>query len=152
MPSWCFSFWFSRWSFCFLWHLCVQYHSTYLHFFISFLCWGGCCYWRMSTTLHHHLDLYQSAESNDIKRNVQCICGCQSVDEVLKYHETARAIMRNAHFNFHSWASNCIKLPTRAKADSTLDTDTSVIILGLKWSTYTDTLALSKSHVTTFLS
>ena len=101
----------------------------------------------LSATLHHHLDLYESPVSSDIKRNLyvdNVISGCQTEEEILSYYTDARSIMATAHFNLRSWASNSPKLQATAQADGVLDTDTTVSVLGLKWNTCTDTLALSQ--------
>ena len=104
----------------------------------------------LSATLHHHLDLYQSPVSQDIKRNLyvdNVISGCQSEEDILSYYTDARAIMSNAHFNLCSWASNSPQLQTRTQADRLLDTDTTVNLLGLGWNTCTVTLALSQRQI-----
>lgn len=56
----------------------------------------------LSATLHHHLDLYESRVSSDIKRNLyvdNVISGCQTEQDILSYYNDARAIMANAHLN-----------------------------------------------------
>jgi len=104
----------------------------------------------LSATLHHHLDLYKSPVSSDIKRNLyvdNVISGCQTEEDILSYYTTARTIMADAHFNLRSWASNSPKLQSRAQADDVLDMNTTVNLLGLKWNTCTDTLALSQRQI-----
>jgi len=104
----------------------------------------------LSATLHHHLDLNQSPVSQDIKRNLyvdNVISGCQSEDDILHYYAEARAVMSDAHFNLHSWASNSPQLQSRAQLDEVLDTDTTVNLLGMKWNTCTDTLSLSQCQI-----
>ena len=105
----------------------------------------------LSATLHRHLDLYESPVSSDTKRNLyvdNVISGCQTEEEILSYYTDARSIMATAHFNLRSWASNSPKLQATAQADGVLDTDTTVSVLGLKWNTCTDTLALSQRRLT----
>ena len=50
--------------------------------------------------------------------------------------------MSEASFHLHSWASNSQQLQTIAKADGVLDSNTTVNLLGLKWNTCTDTIAI----------
>ena len=98
----------------------------------------------LSATLQHHLNLYNSPVSQDIKRNLyvdNIISDCQS-EAVLRYYTESRTIMSDAKFNLWSWASNSPKLQQNAQSDSTLHSNTTVNLLGLKWNTCTDTLSL----------
>ena len=104
----------------------------------------------LSATLQHHLNSYNSSVSQDIKRNLyvdNIISGCQSEEGVLHYYTESRAIMSDAKFNLRSWASNSSKLQKQAQSDGTLDSDTTVNLLGLKWNTCTDTLSLIQRQI-----
>jgi len=48
--------------------------------------------------------------------------------------------MNQAKFNLHSWASNSHQLQSLAKTEGTIDKDATVSLLGLLWSTSTDTI------------
>ena len=87
-----------------------------------------------SATLDYHLNLYRSAVSDDMKHNLDVdniISGCQTEEEILHYYTTARNIMKEANFNLRSWATNSHKLQEKALAEHTLDSETTVNILGL---------------------
>ena len=104
----------------------------------------------LNATLNHHLNLYGSPVSCDMKNNLyvdNIISGCQSEEALIHYYTESRAIMSDANFNLRSWASNSMKLQERAQNDHILDSDTTVSLLGLKWNTCTDTIALSQCKI-----
>ena len=71
------------------------------------------------------------------------VTGCQSTDETLKYYHTARSIMKDAHFNLRSWASNSRDITDLAFKDDVCDSGNPVNVLGLQWNTQTDVLSLT---------
>ena len=100
----------------------------------------------LNATLDLHLKSFDSPVSHDMKKNLyvdNIISGCQSEEEILQYYTESRAIMSDAKFNLRSWASNSPKLQEQAQRDNTLDADTTVNVLGLKWNTCTDTLSFT---------
>ena len=104
----------------------------------------------LSAALDYHLNLYSSTVSSDMKSNLyvdNIISGCQTEDTILHYYTTARAIMKEANFNLRSWATNSRRLQERALADHTLDSETTVNLLGLRWNTCTDTVTLVKKQI-----
>ena len=71
------------------------------------------------------------------------VTGCQSTDEAFKYYHTARSIMKDAHFNLRSWASNSRDITDLASKDGVCDSGNPVNVLGLQWNTQTDVLSLT---------
>lgn len=104
----------------------------------------------LNATLDHHLNSYNSPVSQDMKKNLyvdNVISGCQSEEAILRYYTEARNIMSEANFNLRSWASNSQQLQTLAQADCVLDSDITVNLLGLKWNTCTDMIALVQRDI-----
>ena len=86
----------------------------------------------------------------DMKNNLyvdNIISGCCSEEAILHYYKEATSIMSEASFHLRSWASNSQKLQTIAKADRVLDSNTTVNLLGLKWNTCTDTIAIASRQL-----
>ena len=97
----------------------------------------------LNATLQHHLNSFDTPIACDVKRNLymdNIISGCNSEDHVVEYYKEARAIMGQAKFNLRSWASNSNQLQSLAKSEGT---DSNVSLLGLLWSTSTDTITFS---------
>ena len=97
----------------------------------------------LSATLHYHLDSYDTPTAHDMKQNLyvdNIISGCNIEEQAVLYYKEARSIMNQAKFNLRSWASNSHQLQSLAKAEGTVDNDTTVSLLGLLWSTSTDTI------------
>ena len=106
----------------------------------------------LNAALDYHLTSYNSTVSSNMKVNLyvdNIISGCQTEEAILHYYTTARTIMKDANFNLRSWATNSHKLQERAFAVQTLDTETTVNLLGLKWNTCTDTVSLVKKQIQT---
>jgi len=81
-----------------------------------------------------------------MKRNLyvdNIISGCNSEDQVVEYYKEARTIMGQAKFNLRSWSSNSSHLQSLAKPEGTADKELTVSLLGLLWSTSTDTITFS---------
>jgi len=73
------------------------------------------------------------------------ISGCKSEEAILQhYHTEARNIMSVAKFNLCSWASNSQQLQAITQTNHVLDSDTTVNLLGLKWNTCNDMIALAQ--------
>ena len=99
----------------------------------------------LHATLDYHLNSHSSPVSIDMKNNLyvdNIISGCHSEEAILHYYKEAKSIMSEANFNLRSWASNSQQLQTIAKADGVLNSNTTVNLLGLKWNTCTDTIAI----------
>ena len=97
----------------------------------------------LSATLHYHLNSYDTPTAHDMKQNLyvdNIISGCNTEEQAVQYYKEARSIMDQAKFNLHSWAPNSHQLRSLAKAEGTIDNDTIVSLLGLLWSTSTDTI------------
>ena len=100
----------------------------------------------LNATLQHHLNSFDTSIARDMKRNLymdNIISGCDSEDQVVEYYKEARKIMNQAKFNLRSWASNSSQLQSLAKSEGTADKDSTVSLLGLLWSTATDTITFS---------
>ena len=100
----------------------------------------------LNATLQHHLNSFDTSIARDMKRNLyvdNIISGCDSEDQVVEYYKEARTIMNQAKFNLRSWASNSNQLQSLAKSEGTADKDSTVSLLGLLWSTATDTITFS---------
>ena len=97
----------------------------------------------LNATLYYHLNSYDTPTAHDMKQNLyvdNIISGCNTEEQAVQYYEEARSIMNQAKFNLRSWASNSSQLRSLAKAEGTVDNDTTVSLLGLLWSTSTDTI------------
>lgn len=97
----------------------------------------------LSATLHYHLNSYNTPIAHDMKQNLyvdNIISGCNTEEQAVQYYKEARSIMNRAKFNLRSWASNSHQLRSLSKAEGTVDKDTTVSLLGLLWSTSTDTI------------
>ena len=104
----------------------------------------------LHATLDYHLKLHSSSVSMDMKNNLyvdNIISGCCSEEAIFQYYKEATSIMSEASFHLRSWASNSQKLQTIAKADGVLDSNTTVNLLGLKWNTCTDTIAIASRQL-----
>ena len=100
----------------------------------------------LHATIDLHLHKFQSCVSEDIQCNIyvdNVISGCDTETQLVHYYTKARDIMSQANFNLRSWASNSTTLQQIATADNTIDHNTTVQILGLLWSTCTDTMSLA---------
>ena len=103
----------------------------------------------LNATLQQHLNSFDTPIARDMKRNLyvdNIILGCNSEDQVVKYYREARTIMGQAKFNLRSWASNSNQLQSLAKSEGTADKDSTVSLLGLLWSTSTDTITFSSKQ------
>ena len=104
----------------------------------------------LHATLDYHLKLHSLSVSMDMKNNLyvdNIISGCCSEEAILHYYKEATSIMSEASFHLCSWESNSQKLQTIAKADGVLDSNTTVNLLGLKWNTCTDTIAIASRQL-----
>ena len=63
--------------------------------------------------------------------------------DLLQYYAQARDILGQAKFNLRFWPSNSNSFQKVTTEDQTIDPNTSVGILGLRWNTATDTLSLA---------
>ena len=97
----------------------------------------------LNVVLRHHLQQYQTNVAEDIKHNLyvdNIISGCSSEEAATQYHQQAWQIMKEAKFNLRSWASNSPVLNSLATQDATVNTNTTVNILGIQWTTHNDLL------------
>ena len=105
----------------------------------------------LNAALHCHLAQYKSPTAENMLTNLyvdNIVSGCSSESEATSYYSKARSIMNDAHLNLRSWASNSPQLMEQANRDNVADNSSPVNVLGLLWTTLTDTLSLtSKSAI-----
>ena len=110
-----------------------------------------CSPFMLNAALHCHLAQYKSPTAQNTLANLyvdNIVSGCPSESEAISYYNKARSIMKGAHFNLRSWASNSSRLMDQASRDKVTDTNNPVNVLGLQWNTQADTLSLtSKSSI-----
>ena len=95
----------------------------------------------LNAVLRHHLQQYQTNVADDIKHDLyvdNIIFGCSSEEAATQYYRQSRQIMKEAKFNLRSWASNSSMLNSLAAQDATADTNATINILGIQWTTQTD--------------
>ena len=100
----------------------------------------------LNATIDLHLRKFKSPVSDDIRKNIyvdNVISGCTSEHHLIEYYNESRSILRQAGFNLRSWASNSTALQQVATNDNTIDCNTTVNILGIRWNTITDTMSLA---------
>ena len=100
----------------------------------------------LNATINLHLRKFHSPISDDIQENIyvdNVISGCATEDHLIEYYHQSRSILSKAGFNLRSWASNSPALQQVATKDQTIDCNTTVNILGMKWNTVTDTMSLT---------
>ena len=100
----------------------------------------------LNATINLHLSKFQCHVAANIKENIyvdNILSGCNTEAEILEYYSQARSIMGQAGFNLRSWSSNNNTLQKVTSDDKTIDPNTTVNILGLRWNTATDTLSLT---------
>ena len=105
----------------------------------------------LNAVLRHHLQQYQTNVADDVKHNLyvdNIVSGCSSEEAATQYYQQSRQIMKEAKFNLRSWASNSSMLNSLAAQDATADTNTTVNILGIQWTTQTDLLHLAPTNPT----
>ena len=96
--------------------------------------------------IHYHLSRHPSSVADDMQSNLyvdNVISGGNS-EEVVSYYKKSRALMSQANFNLHLWASNSIQLQNLTKQDGTAETSNIVKVLGLQWNTSSDQLSLTQ--------
>lgn len=97
-------------------------------------------------TLHHHLHLYDTPLSHNIRSNLyvdNIVTGCETESQAIQFFQEARSMMCNAGFNLRAWASNCESLTRKANEDNIGSNSQLTNILGLQWNTRTDHLSLT---------
>ena len=105
-----------------------------------------CSLFMLNAVLHNHLSKYKSSAAHDMLTNLyvdNIVTGCQSTDEAIQYYHNARSIMKEAHFNLRSWASNSQDIANFPSKDGVSDNSNPVNVLGLQWETQTDVLSLT---------
>ena len=105
-----------------------------------------CSPFVVNTALHCHLAQYKSPTAQNMLANLyvdNIVSGCPSESEAISYYNKALSIMKGAHFNLRSWASNSSRLMDQASRDKVTDTNNPVNVLGLQWNTQADTLSLT---------
>jgi len=86
----------------------------------------------LNAALHSHLSQYSSSTAQDMLSNLyvdNIVSSCSSESEVVQYYSDARSIMKDAHLNLRSWASNSHQLTDLAVKDKVLDNDNPVNVL-----------------------
>lgn len=100
----------------------------------------------LNATINLHLHNFQCPVATDIQQNIyvdNILSGCNTETDLLQYYTQARKILGQANFNLRLWSSNSNSLQKVTTEDKTIDPNTSVGILGLRWNTATDTLSLA---------
>ena len=100
----------------------------------------------LNASLHCHLAQHRLPTAQNMLANFyvdNIVSGCPSESEAISYYNEARSIMKDAHLNLRSWASNSTLLMDQANGDKVTDTNNPVNVLGLQWNTQTDTLSLT---------
>ena len=104
----------------------------------------------LNATINLHLCNFQCPVANDIQENMHAymyvdniLSGCNTEAYLLQYYAQARDILGQAKFNLRFWASNSNSLQKVTAEDQTIDPNTLVGILGLRWNTATDTLLIA---------
>jgi len=90
-----------------------------------------CSPFMLNAILHCHLAQYESPNSQNMLNNLyvdNIVTGCSSEAEAINYYNEARTIMKSAHFNLRSWASNSALLMDRENRDNVVDTNNPVNI------------------------
>ncbi|XP_070546929.1 uncharacterized protein [Ptychodera flava] len=83
----------------------------------------------------------------DLKDNIyvdNVISGVNNTTEATKYYTDANSLMKSAGFNLRSWSSNNDEIRKLAAKDKTLEMNTNVGVLGMRWLTDSDQLAYAK--------
>ena len=99
-------------------------------------------------TLHHHLHLYDTPLSHNIRSNLyvdNIVTGCKTI----QCFQEARSMMSSAGLNLRAWASNCESLTRKAQEDGVGSNPQLTNILGLQWNTRTDHLSLTSKMTNT---
>ena len=100
----------------------------------------------LNATINLHLRNFQCPVANDIQQNIyvdNILSGCNTETDLLQHYTQARALLGQANFNLRLWSSNSNSLQKVATEDQTIDPNTSVGILGLRWNTATDTFSFA---------
>ena len=96
------------------------------------------------------LNKYSSSTAKDMLFNLyvdNIVSGCPSESEAVQYYRDACSLMKDAHFNLRSWASNSHQLTNQAVTDKVLDNNNPVNVLGLQWDTQADKLLLTSKSL-----
>ena len=100
----------------------------------------------LNAVLNLHLTKANSTIANNMKSNIyidNVLSGCDTEDQAVQYYTEAGNIMNRAKFNLRSWASNSHQLQKTAIKDKSVDPNTTVSVLGVRWNTATDTLSFT---------
>ena len=104
----------------------------------------------LRTTLHCHLNKFQSPLITDMKNNLyvdNIISGTDGEAQIVKYYIEARAMMLGAKFNLLSWASNSKQLQAITTSDDVVDKNLTVNTVGLYWNTCTDVITFASKVI-----
>ena len=85
-------------------------------------------------TLCRHRNSYDTPIADDMKQNLyvdNIISGCKTVSQAIQYYKESHSMMNDAKFNLRAWAANCTELREFAAKEGTVDTNTTVNLLGL---------------------
>ena len=94
----------------------------------------------LNATINLHLRKFQCLIATDIQKNIyvdNILSGCNTETDLLQEY------WDRWDFNLRLWSSNNISLQKVTTEDQTIDPNTSVGTLGLRWNTATDTLSLA---------
>ena len=88
--------------------------SEFITYRFKVVLFGAICSpFMLNAALHCHLSQYSSSTAKDMLSNLyvdNIVSGCPSESEAVQYYRDACSLMKDAHFNLRSWASNSHQL------------------------------------------
>ena len=115
--------------------------------FKSVLFGAVCSPFILNAVVKTHLETNSAnSTSADLKENIyvdNVVSGTGNTGDAMQYYENSNELMNTAGFNLRSWSSNCEEIRDRAAKDGTLEPNTNVNVLGLRWQTLSDNLTFA---------
>ena len=125
--------------------------SEFITYRFKVVLFGAVCSpFMLNAALLCHLSQYSSSTAKDMLSNLyvdNIVSGCPSESEAVQYYRDARSLMKDAHFNLRSWASNSHQLTNQAVTDKVLDNNNPVNVLRLQWDMQADKLFLTSKSL-----
>ena len=88
----------------------------------------------LGAVLNLHLSKFDTPVALDMRENIyvdNVLSGCNTEDKLLACYTQSRDIMSQAKFNLRSWSTNSRQLKQVTMEDKTIDSSTTVGVLGL---------------------
>ena len=104
----------------------------------------------LAAVLDLHLSKVVSPVALDMKDNIyidNILSGCNTEEELLTYYKHSCELMSQANLNLWSWSSSSHQLQAVTAREKTSDPKPTVGLLGLWWSTITDTVSLAPKQL-----